>query len=92
MLSGSPPVGLELSGLQDALPSTAEGVQKDVPQRTKYLNHDLTLKDTPSPTGISFGGGGGVCVKIQPPLECLTRFPTSKGFGNRNMYLTLKRG
>lgn len=36
-------------------------------------------------------GRGGVSVKIQPPLECLTGFPTSKSFGNRNMYLMLKQ-
>lgn len=60
MLPRSPPVGSELYGLQDALPATTEGTQKDVPQRTKYLNHDLNLKDTPSPTGISFG----VCVFV----------------------------
>lgn len=36
-------------------------MQKDVPKRTERLNHDLTLKDTSSPTGIGLGGEGCLC-------------------------------
>lgn len=37
-----------------------EGMQKDVPKGQNVLNHDLTLKDTHSPTVTS----SGVCMCV----------------------------
>lgn len=69
-------VGSELYSSQDALPATREGMQEDIPQRTKCLSYDHTLEVTSSPTGISFG----VCV-------CVCENSATFGMLNRIPYL-----